>query len=34
MPTLGTDDALTWALATFQFGADFTLPPGATERAP
>ncbi len=33
-PKLGPGDALTWALATFQFGADLALPPGATERAP
>ena len=27
-------DALTWASASFEFGTDLTMPPGATERAP
>ncbi len=33
-PAPSPNDALTWASATFEFGTDLTVPPGAAERAP
>ncbi|CAN5590136.1 hypothetical protein BH18VER2_BH18VER2_11770 [soil metagenome] len=33
-PKPGPDDALTWATASFEFGTDLAVPPGAAERAP